>query len=61
MEYEYLLSQFDFNVEDILFSDFKNFESSAFINLNESNVEYEFKEEENTLYDIMIYRFLWKT
>ena len=46
------LFDFDFNVEDILFSDFKNFESSAFINLNESNVEYEFKEEENTLYDI---------
>jgi hypothetical protein len=43
---------FDFDVEDILFSDFKNFESSAFINLNESNVEYEFKEEENTLYEI---------
>ena len=46
------LFDLDFNVEDILFSDFKNFESSAFINLNESNVEYEFKEEENTLYDI---------
>lgn len=43
---------FDFDVESILFSDFKDFESSAFINLNESNVEYEFKEEENTLYDI---------
>ena len=46
------LFDFDIDVEDILFSDFKNFESSAFINLNESNVEYEFKEEENTLYDI---------
>ena len=46
------LFDLDFNVEDILFSDFKNFESSAFINLNESNVEYEFKEEENIFYDI---------
>ena len=43
------LFDFDIDVEDILFSDFKNFESSAFINLNESNVEYEFKEKDNTL------------